>query len=180
MSMFGKNLCVYPVALLTMLSTSMAWAGGGAGTITYAPAGGYSVPTLSGWVLVIMAALIGVIVFRVLRARNMRAPLAVIVASGMTGLVATTGVKLISDTEAAATFIALNVQTGSIEALQTGDHEYRNTTTVSQRIVAITTPIFCDVSATSLPGLSTCAVGNVLTAYPAAGSSCGLNVDCTK
>lgn len=126
------------VALLGLFCADAATAGAGVGTLTYAPLPSTSVPTLSGWMLAVMAMLVAVIAFRVMRAKNVGGRTASVVSAGILALAASTGNQLVSESKAAlAFFVSLSVSSGGQVQLAPGENEYRNTSGVTQRITGI-------------------------------------------
>lgn len=171
-----NTLMRYTFGLLSTAATNLAWA---QGTITYGPDANLAVPALSGWLLVVLGLLFGVIAFRVMRSRNMGTPLAVLVALAVTGAGVTTGTRLIADSEAAAMYIALDVPSGSTRPLEEGDRIYQNDTNVPQRIIDINLDPGCSTSASSYnPGIPNCKEGRLLGQQGSPTDTCALNVNC--
>jgi hypothetical protein len=162
------------LGLYLMTASQSVWAGAaGAGTIVYSPDVQQAVPTLSGWTLIVLGLLFGIIAFRVMRHKQHGRTLASLAAAGIMAAGASTGVKLIEEGHAANIAILLNIDTGSSVSISLGLTEYQNTTNVTQRIRSIS---YTGVCGRSLPAPSEteCTIG--LPIPPT--ESCWLNTEC--
>lgn len=137
---FNKKTIGLGITLVT--SSSSIWAGSTqvpvfGGSLVYSPDVQQAVPTLSGWMLITLAFLFGVIAFRTMRQKHGRA-LASLTAAGIVAAGASGGVKLIEDAHAVDAAIPLSVAAGSTVQIPVGPARFQNTTNVPQRIRSIT------------------------------------------
>ncbi|GEM_PF-1457529 len=138
-----------------MVGSSTVWAGATAGIIVYSP-DVQSVPALSGWMLIILAMLLGVIAYRVMSQKHGRT-LAILAATGIVAAGASTGIKLIEDAHAAGATIPLDITPGSSASIPLGLARFENTTNVLQRVRSITYTQGCGPSAQN-PASPVCTV----------------------
>ncbi len=164
-------------AIGLMVGSSTVWAGTapGAGTIVYSPDVQQAVPTLSGWTLIVLALLFGVIAYRVMREKHGRT-LASLTAAGILAAGASTGVKMIDEAHAAVMAIPLDIAVGSQATIQEGESAYQNTTNVPQRIRSILYNTGCEASPTPPSGSPVCAVNLLI--QPS--DMCWLNTVCAS
>lgn len=141
--------------------------------MTYGPAGGVSVPTLSGALLILLSILLAIMVFRTLRAKDWGRSVAILAAAGIVAAGSGTGGKIIVDAQAAGGSGVLSLpQGGTVQLTANVPFTWQNTSGVTQRILDIT--ISCGSLVPSGLGHPECAEG--LTIPP--GGSCGILIDC--
>ncbi len=141
---------------LTLLSPGAH--AGNLGTITYAPMA--VVPGLQGIGLLILAVLLGVIAWRLLRQPHPSNRLAALAALGV-GVTAASlgGVQIFQDVNAITAPIQLNNPAGGTADVPTFYQEYINSSGVALNIVSVTNP-FCDVRGDGGEGVDTKASTN--------------------
>ena len=148
-------------ALAAMLSGADAIADAPIGTITYGPVA-QSIPTLSGFMLVILGLLFAVLAFRVLRAHSASKPLASTVAVGVLVLGAASGNQLIQNAQAVILpppppLFFSNPAGGILNVLSPGEFPILNNSGQPQRITSMTaSPLFVDNPTSQQPR---CTVG---------------------
>lgn len=159
------------LGLYLMTASQSVWAGS-AGTIVYSPDVQQAVPALSGWTLIVLGILFGIIAFRVMRQHGRT--LAGLAAAGIMAAGASTGLKLIDEAHAAAPSpIPLDIPAGSQRGINVGDWAYQNTTNETQRIRSISYNGNCGPSYTA-PSGPPCTIG--LPIPPT--ESCWLRTEC--
>ncbi len=148
-------------ALAAMLPSADAIADAPIGTITYGPVA-QSIPTLSGFMLVILGLLFAVLAFRVLRAHSASKPLASTVAVGVLVLSAASGNQLIQNAQAVILpppppLFFSNPTGGILNVLSTGEFPILNNSGQPQRVINVTaSPLFVDNPTSQQPR---CTVG---------------------
>ncbi|CAH1083251.1 midcut-by-XrtH protein [Candidatus Nitrotoga sp. 1052] len=156
-----KKLIYIAPTLASMLSCADAIAGAPIGTIVYGPVP-QSIPTLSGFMLVILGLLFAVLAFRVLRAHSASKPLASIVASGVMVLSAASGNQLIQNAQAVIlppppSLSFSNPSGGILNVYYTGEFLILNNSGQPQRVISVTvSPLFVDNPTSQQPR---CTVG---------------------
>lgn len=131
-------------SIVLMAASSAVWAGTapvplpGAGFIVYSPNVQQAVPTLSGWTLIVLGILFGIIAFRVMRQKQHGRTLASLTAASIIAVGASSGVKLIDEAHAAVMAIPLDITVGSQATFEDGEQQFTNTTNVIQVIRSIT------------------------------------------
>jgi len=145
-----KKLIYIAPTLTLLLSGADAIAGIPlGGSIFYGPVP-QSIPTLSGFMLVILGLLFAVLAFRVLRAHSASKPLASIVAVGVLVLGAASGNQLIQNVQAVPAFSFSNSTGGVLNINSLGEFPILNNSGRPQQILnVIVTPPAID-SPTSL------------------------------
>lgn len=165
------------LGLYLMTASQSVWAGtAGAGTIVYSPDIQQAVPTLSGWTLIVLGLLFGIMAFRVMRQKQHGRTLAGLAATGILLAGAATGVKLFDDAHAAVMAIPLDINIGSQVTIIDGEQAYQNITNVPQRIRSITynTASNCGPAQTPPSGSPVCTVNLLLQPQ----GMCWLNTQC--
>lgn len=154
---YTKKLIYIAPPLAFMLSGANAIAGTPlGGSIFYGPIP-QSIPTLSGFMLVILGLLFAVLAFRVLRAHSASKPLASIVAVGVMVLSAASGNQLIQNVQAVPAFSFSNPSGGVLNINSFGEFPVFNNSGQPQQIINITaSPPFLDSPTSQQPR---CTVG---------------------
>lgn len=156
-----RKLIYIASTVASMLSGADAIAGLPIGTITYGPVP-QSIPTLSGFMLIVLGLLLAVFAFRVLRAHSASKPLASIVAVGVLVLGATSGNQLIQNAQAVIfppppSLSFSNPSGGILNVFHTGEFMILNNSGQPQRVISVTvSPLFVDSPTSQQPR---CTVG---------------------
>jgi len=128
------------VGLFTLLASHNALAGVPlGGTITYRPLSATAVPTMSGFALILLAALMLVVVARVLKSRQLNGT-QFMLAALVTGAIASgaSGIKLVSEANALALqSVTLTDPAGDTLSLDFGLNCVTNKTGITQQILDI-------------------------------------------
>jgi len=158
--------------LALLASTSDAFAGMGGGTIVYGPPT-ESIPTLSGTMLIVLGMLLAVVAFRVLRNYPGGRPLASIVALSIAGLSGVSGIKVMQEAYAGASYPMTQTNGGSVHVNTSGvDVPVDNTSGRTQQIKSVKPDSNCSVGTVTPP--PACAPGVIV--QPA--NSCNVRFDC--
>lgn len=168
---FGRMMnrfMLVPFAVLGV--TSPAWAGFPA-TLTYAPAATTttSTPTLGAWMLLLLALLLAVVAYRVLRSRVSGRQMGLLALAGSLVAGGAASGDLIRVAQAVIPSVSMSSPTGGTANLGLGIQQVNNTSGVAQQITALT--IVTNGDTFGNPGGSyvpQCVVGIVV----AAGNSC--------
>ncbi|MHB8679228.1 MAG: midcut-by-XrtH protein [Rudaea sp.] len=162
-----------PFAILGM--TSSAWAGF-PGTLTYAPAATpTSTPMLSAWTLLLLAILLAVVAYRVLRSRVSGRQLGhwALIGSLVAGGAASGDLIRLAHATTSPPVVSMSSATGGTANLGLGIQQVTNTSGVPQQITALTVTVNGDTFIN--PGGSftpQCLVGTVV----APGGSCYIDL----
>ena len=141
------------------------------GNLAYIPSP-LSVPTLSGWTVILLGLLFAVIAFRVMRTRNAGRPAASIVAAGVIALGAVSGTKMIQDAHAGTTPVPIVINASASLPFGPSESVFTNNTNVHQQIVSVTITNNAYVFGILDPGKTPCTTLPLL----APGQMCYLNL----
>ncbi|CAH1386870.1 midcut-by-XrtH protein [Candidatus Nitrotoga sp. M5] len=135
---YTRKLTYIAPTLAFMLSGADAIAGTPiGGTIVYGPVP-QSIPTLSGFMLVILGLLFAVFAFRALRAHSASKPLASMVAVGVMVLSAASGNQLIQNVQAVPSLSFSNPSGGTLNIFSSGELPVLNNSGKPQRVISVT------------------------------------------
>lgn len=163
-----NRFTLVPFAVLGM--TSPAWAGF-SGTLTYAPAATTttSAPTLGAWTLLLLALLLAVVAYRVLRSRVNGRQMGLFALAGSLVAGGAASGDLIRVAHAAIPSVSMSSATGGTANLGSGIQQVINTSGVPQQVTVLTITsngdTFINPGGSYVPQ---CIVGTVV----AAGGSC--------
>lgn len=172
---FGRvvsRFTLVPFAVLGM--SSPAWAGF-SGTLTYAPAATTttSTPTLGAWMLLLLALLLAVVAYRVLRSRINGRQMGLFALAGSLVAGGAASGDLMRMAQAAIPQVFMSSATGGTANLGLGIQQVTNTSGVPQQVTALTITVngdsFVNPGGSFVPQ---CVVGIVV----APGGSCYLDL----
>lgn len=128
------------IGLAALTAGNAAWAGTPSGSITHGPLSATAVPTMSGFALILLAALMLVVVARVIKSRQLSGA-QFMLAALITGAIASgaSGIKLVSEAYARPAFnsVSLSDPAGGTLPLDPGENCVSNNTGIAQQILDI-------------------------------------------
>lgn len=169
-----NRFALVPFAIFGMMSA--AWAGGPTGTLVYAPFAGAatttSTPMLGTWMLLLLAALLAVVAYRVLRTRVSGRHLGLFALAGSLIAGGAASGNLIRVAQAAIPQVSLSSATGGTAAIIVGIQQVTNTSGVPQQITSLTAVNGYTYISPGGSYVPQCVVGTVV----APGGSCYVNL----
>jgi IPTL-CTERM motif len=143
-----RKLWAAVVALTSICCSTSVFAGSPGGVIVYGP-GSTSVPTLGGSALIVLAILLAVIAFRVMRTQRHKGVNLVVALTAITALASGVGgINLMSDAWAiTGNFVNMGAEGGGSVQLAPGYNQVTNTTGIPQKVLDIQFSPGCGTSA---------------------------------
>lgn len=149
MTTITRKLISPVIALSVFGMSSNVFAGGaGVGSIVYGSGTSTPVPTLGGSALIVLALLLAVVAFRILRTQQHKGVNLVVALTAVTALASGVGgVRLVSDAHAIIPVASVDMdsESGGTAALFPGINEVTNVTNVPLSILKITVASGCSI-----------------------------------
>lgn len=149
---------------------------GSSGSVTYAPFAGENIPTLSGWMLILLSLLLMVVAFRSAKNKHSGANKLFMTLLGVSLLSFGTGTVHITENLIAAAAPELSEPSGGVaDVFDNYENNLENTSGVNQKITNVdVSSLQCDSYAGNGSVAGECVAGLIVTA----GNSCA--IDCTN